>query len=417
MPSATGWSGSSRRSAQPLHDAAAIRSAGPELLSLALIDSRNHLLQLLALDESAAALRLALDAGWSQEYWIARHMQRGRGEAGDARAPRLAGIEPRADGWMAGQTNLTDQTSQTNPPGQTGQLGKSGDIKLPTPELLRAYLQETLETTLELLAGLPADAGDAALYCYRLALLHEDRLGETLAEQLLLGAPPTRTCREPLWLPAQRWRLGSEPGAGLVPHNERWAHDVAVPEFEIDAQAVNWAAYVEFTGDQGYDRAELWCPAGWAWLQQHARRSPRHVEQLQGGVLVLRGAGGQRGLQRAAAAQPALHVSRFEAEAWCRWAGRRLPTEAEWEMAASTAVNRGFVWGDVFEWVAGSARAWPGAGDPGPGSLDSIPPVGTQVVLRGASFASRQRCIHPKARRFAPPGQDTMFCGFRSCAF
>lgn len=395
MPSATDWSDSRQRALQPLGNAAAIRGAGPELLSLALIDSRNHLLRLLAVDESAAALRLALHAGWYQEYWIARHVQRGRGEGCDPRAPRLAGIEPLADAWLA------------------------GDAALPPSETLRAYLQETLEITLELLAGLPqatSAADDAALHFYRLALLHEDRLGEALAETLLLGAPPARVERAPLWLPAQRWSLGSERGGGLVPHNERWAHEVAVPEFEIDAQPVNWAAYVEFADDHGYDRAELWTPAGWCWLQQQARRSPRHVEQLHGGVLVLRGAGKARGLQRAPATQPVLHVSRHEAAAWARWAGRRLPTEPEWEIAAGTAASRGFVWGDVFEWVAGSARAWPGAGAPAPGSLDVIPPPGTQGVLRGASFASRSRRVYPEARRFAPPAQDTMFSGFRSCA-
>jgi formylglycine-generating enzyme required for sulfatase activity len=112
-----------------------------------------------------------------------------------------------------------------------------------------------------------------------------------------------------------------------------------------------------------------------------------------------------------------MHLSRHEAEAWCRWAGRRLPTEPEWELAAATGASRGYAWGDVFEWVAGSARAWPGAGPATPGTLDAIPAAGTQGVLRGASFATRLRWRHPKARRFAPPASDSAFCGFRSCAF
>ena len=119
-----------------------------------------------------------------------------------------------------------------------------------------------------------------------------------------------------------------------------------------------------------------------------AIRAPQGVEQLHGGVVVQRasvGASGlQRQLQRAAGAEAVLHVSRHEAEAWCRWAGRRLPTEAEWELAASTAAGLGFVWGQVFEWTAGSARAWPGAGEPPPGELDRAPLPG-HAVLRGAS--------------------------------
>jgi len=378
----------------PLDDPVAMRRAGRELLSLALIDARNHLLGLLAQDESALALQRAAHAGWFQEYWIARHVQRQRGEACDPRATRLAGIEPHADAWARG-----DET--------------------PAPEELRSYLAETLEVTLDLLAGSAED--DAALHYFRLGLLHEDRLCEALAEGLLDGAPAARPVREPIWLPAQRWMLGSTPGgeakaasalSGLVPCNERWAHEVAVPESEIDAQPVNWGQFAEFAADGGYERRELWSDAGWAWLQAGGRRAPAHVEQLLGGVLVQR----RGGLQRAPPLQPVAHANRLEAEAWCRWAGRRLPTEPEWELAAHTAASRGFVWGDVFEWVAGSARAWPGAGEASPGSLDAIPPGGPQGVLRGASFVTRARQRHPKARRFAPPQRDKLFCGFRSCA-
>ncbi|MBX3634166.1 MAG: SUMF1/EgtB/PvdO family nonheme iron enzyme [Rubrivivax sp.] len=371
-------------------DPVAIRHAGRDLLSLALIDARNRLLQTLARDEAPAALRLAAHAGWHQEFWISCNLQRSRGEDGDAGAPRLAGVEPRIGTWL------------------------QADGAAPDPGALRAYLEQTLELTLDLLAGSAED--DRALHVYRQALLHEDRLAQALAERLDDGAPPPRADRDALWFPAQRWPLGS-PRGGFVPHNERWAHEVAVPEFEIDAQPVNWARFAEFAADGGYDRRELWSDAGWAWAQREGRRAPRRVEQLLGGsVVVERGPPGAAVLQRAPAAQPAMHVSRFEAEAWCRWAGRRLPTEPEWELAAAGGTRRGFAWGDLFEWVAGSARAWPGAGPPGGGGLDAIPPPGSHGVLRGASFATPPRWRHPKARRFAPPERDTMFCGFRSCA-
>jgi formylglycine-generating enzyme required for sulfatase activity len=392
---------------QWLDDPLAMRRAGPDLLSLALIDSRNVLLQRLAQDESPAGLRLAAQAGWYQEYWLARHVQRQRGEACDATAPRLCGIEPKVDTWLL-------------------QADESAALDAPA---LRAYLAETLDITLELLAGTPA--ADAPLHYFRQSLQHEDRLGEAMAERLRAGAPPSRSERGPIWLPAQRWMLGTAPGPGgtaampahpegLVPHNERWAHEVAVPEFEIDAQAVNWARFVEFAQDGGYDRAEFWSAAGWAWVQAHGRRAPQGVEQLRGAVLVQRGLASVGAMRRAPAAQPVMHVARFEAEAWCRWAGRRLPTEPEWELAASQGAGMGFVWGDVFEGVAGSARAWPGAGAPAPGALDMVPAVdaagGPWGVLRGASFATRSRWRHAKARRFVPLAQDTAFCGFRSCA-
>jgi gamma-glutamyl hercynylcysteine S-oxide synthase len=374
---------------QAADDPQQIRHAGRDLLSLALIDARNHLLRLLAMDESATALRLALRAAWYQDVWIARHVQRSRGEDCDPRAPRLAGIEPQAERWL------------------------HADTTPPTPEQVRGYLAEILEITLELLAS--ADDSDNALHFYRLSLLHEDRLCETLTQRLLLGTPPARVDRDALWLPGQRWLLGSAPG-GLVPQAERWAHEVQVPEFEIDAQAVSWARFCEFAADGGYDRKEFWTDAGWAWVQQEGRRAPRHVEQMQGGVLVLRGHGKHRGLQRAPAQQPVMHTTRHEAQAWCRWAGRRLPTEPEWELAASEGKGRGFVWGDVFEWVAGGAALWPNAGHTFPGSVDATPDPTQHGVLRGASYASRSRWVHNKARRFARFERDSMFSGFRSCA-
>ena len=392
-------------------DPLAARQAGRDLLSLLLIDSRNHLLQRLALDESLPALRLAARAGHYQEQWIACHVQRGRGEGCDAASVRLAGVEPAVEEW----------------------LGAAGEG--PTPEQLRAYLAQTLDITLELLASAPET--DAALHFYRQSLLHEDRLCEALDESLRSGMPPARGVRDALWMPAQRWMLGSAQGSvenpaqgsancGLVPALERWAHAVSAPEFEIDAQPVNWAQFVEFADDGGYDRPELWGDSGWAWVQISGRRAPAHVEQLRGGVLVLRGRGSGHGktggLQRVAAGQPVMHLTRHEALAWCQWAGRRLPTEAEWEIAASTAASRGFVWGDVFEWVAGSARMWPGAETSAPGALDRLPgadfaPAAAIGVLRGGSFATRARQRHCKARRFVRTDCDTPFCGFRSCAF
>ena len=418
-------------------DPAVIRRAGRELLSLALIDSRNRLLRLLAFDESTPALRRAAWAGWYQEFWIARHVQRQRGEACDRSAPRLAGVEPAAEHWIE--------------PGQT---------QTPPPQALRAYLQDTLETTLDLLAS--SDESDAGLCFFRLALLHEDRLGEALALDLGAGSPPARPQRPALWFAGQRWQLGS-PAGGLVPWSERWAHEAAVPEFEIDAQPVNWSQYVEFAQDGGYDRQELWDDEGWAWLQGLAgqgqgRRAPRDVEQLRGGALVMRRLDVTRNspparapapgpaadkhatprvaLQRAAAGQPVLQVSRFEAQAWCTWAGRRLPTEPEWELAACTAESRGYVWGELLEWVAGGARAWPGAGVVPPGHMEAglgarlddlavvaaggYPGPGAPGqrggVLRGATGACHPRWRHPKARRFARLSDDIGPIGFRSCA-
>ncbi len=383
--------------AAALADAQAIRHAGSDVLSLALMDARNRTLAVLAKQENPATLALAVRAGWFFEHWIIGNLQRQRGPACDANAPRLSGIEPRLMAWMQALDAAAEQ----------------GATLLGEGPAVRAYLAATLELTLDLLVLTPED--DEGLYLFRLALQHEDRISEAMILSLGLQPAASTPGREPLWLPAQRFMLGTELG-GYVPHGERWAHEVKLPEFEIDAQAVSWAQYAEFAEDGGYDRRDCWSEAGWAWLQAEGRRAPRHVEQLMAAVLIQRGSG----LHRANPLQAAQHVSRHEAQAWCTWAGRRLPTEPEWELAAGVGARRGFAWGQVFEWVAGSARLWPAAGLEPAGTLDPIAAMPRSTnplgVLRGAVPATPARWHHPRARRVAEPGFDELPCGFRSCA-
>jgi iron(II)-dependent oxidoreductase len=409
----------------PTIDLPAIRQGGRELLSLALMDARNHTLQLLGRFEQVLGpalsvpgdaevvppLWLAGHIGWLAEYWIGRNPRRGMGPACPPDTVRLASIEPRAD-------------ASFNP-----QLARGGERHTPALadlETVKAYLLETLETTLELLHTASED--DAGLYFFRMALFHEDLRAEQLVVQaqtlgipMGLPLPPGTQPREPLALPATRWRLGwNEPGFAI--DVERGREEVEVPEFEIDAQAVSWAQYVEFIDDGGYDREELWRPEGWQWLEQLAqlegRRGPRHVEQI--GVAsgaVLQTLFGRP--QRMGALQSAMHVSWWEADAYARWAGRRLATEVEWEIAAHTGARRGFRWGDVSEWTAGTLHPWPGFhADPwaADAELDAQPFFGKARVLRGASFAARARMKHPKARGWALPHQDEGFVGFRTCA-
>jgi gamma-glutamyl hercynylcysteine S-oxide synthase len=371
-----------------LEDAAAMRHADRELLSLALMHARNRTLAWLTLLERVpAACWLAGRAGWWQERWIARNVQRSRGMAADATRAPLASIEPSADGWWA----------------------QRGDATGPTPEALRAYLEETLEVTLDLLAA--TGDSDDALHWYRAALFEEDAmvLGlAALAQQhridvrRLLPERTLRPVREPLWFAAQRSRLGSERG-GFVPAAEQWAHDEPVPEFEIDAQPVTWQQFAEFALDGGYDDVRWWSEDGAHWLQADARRTPRDVEQLRHGVVLQRF--GQ--LVRAPSGEAASMLGWYEAQAWCAWAGRRLPTEVEWELAASSGASRGVTWGDLPEWMAGRARAWPG----GPAIDDA-----RLRVQRGVAWFEPRRLAHAKARRFVVPERDDGFAGFRSCA-
>ena len=403
-------------------DSPDMRCGGRDLLSLALMDARNHTLHLIGLYEHALAgsdfvvprwpeLNPPLwelgHIGWFQEWWLGRNLQRHRGAACDPAASRLASIEPQADRWW-----------------DSGQVAHDTRWALDLPDLsgIKGYLLETLESSLELLEKTPDE--DEALYFYRLALFHEDMHGEaliymaqTLGLSLGLDLPVAMPVRAPLLMPATRWQLGSLAG-GFSFDNERQAHEVEVPEFEIDAQVVNWAQFVEFVDDGGYDRSELWQPSGWQWLQHRCadegRRGPRYVDQIG----VASGAVMQNRFgtpQRMSGGQPVMHVSWWEADAWCRWAGRRLPAEVEWEVAAVQAARRGFHWGDVWEWTGTTFHPYPGfVADP---YRDySEPWFGTHKVLRGASFATRARLKTPKYRNYFLPQRDDIIAGFRSCA-
>jgi iron(II)-dependent oxidoreductase len=395
---------------------------GRDVLSLALMDARNHTLQRLAAFEPtapagswpadlSAPLWHAGHAAWLAEFWIARNPQRGLGAACPADALRLASVEPQADAWF--------DPALASPAARAG-------LALPDAEAIRAYLLDTLETTLDLLEKAAEDGN--SLYFYRLALYHEDRLAETYAQlaqaagvRLALDLPAGSVAREPLQVPATRWTLGWA-GEGFAPAIERGQQDEAVPEFEIDAQPVTWAQYAEFVDDGGYDRREFWSAGGWDWLQRlgetEGRRGPRHVDQIGGaGGAVLQSVFGRT--TRMGGAQPVMHASWWEADAYARWAGRRLPTEVEWEVAAHVGTGRGFRWGEVREWTAGTLRAWDGwraDGWAASAELDPQPLFARARVQRGASFATRPRMKQPKSRGWALPEDDRAFVGFRTCA-
>lgn len=399
-------------------DSPALWQAGPDPLSLAFMSARQRTLALLAAFESAPAdveagegLWLAGHAGWFAEAWINRNPQRGRGRFCDARPPRTASIEARADRWW-------------EPLPDTRGFGGRGEDR---PDFMqtREYLRDTLETTLDLLQQ--TTPGDAGLHLFRMVLAHEDLIGEALVEAaqaagvpLALGPGDPVRPREPLLIPAARATIG-QPAGRCVFDNEAAEHVEALPEYEIDAQPVSWAQFVEFVDDGGYDRPELWSTEGWGWLSEvsvrEGRRGPRHVEQIgaahRGGA-VLQVRFGRT--VRMAPQHAATHVSWWEAEAWCRWAGRRLPFEAEWEHAARTAARRGFRWGEVHEWTADRFRPYEGF-QPDPWTGRSLAVFSAaHRVRRGASWASAPRLAYPAFRAWGRPEDDRGFTGFRSCA-
>ncbi|MGL6109714.1 MAG: selenoneine synthase SenA [Rubrivivax sp.] len=402
------------------HPARSARNANATELAEALPASRRDTLATFAAFEAALpGLRVPLSdelnpplwelghIGWFQEFWLARLPMHAQGHRADPDAPRRPALRANADALYHSSHVAHDSRWA---------------LPLPNAVATRADLQAQLQATLALLAAVaPTSAGrDDALYFFRLSLLHEDMHHEAalyMAQALGVPIADARWQAPPLPVPpAQlpfdvgRWRLGSAADDGFAFDNELGAHDVAVGPTTIDAQAVRWAEFLPFVEEGAYANERWWSEAGWRWRQQQQATAPRYLRRD-----AVRWQQWRHGRwQDLDLRQAACHLSHFEAQAWCRWAGRRLPTEAEWERAACSG-DSAFRWGDVWEWTASAFAPYPGFA-PHPYRDYSAPWFDGRPVLRGASFMTQPRLRHPRYRNFFLPHRNDVPAGFRSCA-
>ena len=310
---------------------------------------------------------------WFQEFWCLR--------GGDPRAPSIL---PRADS-LFNSTTVAHESRWT--------------LDYPGMQALFAYMRDSHDAVQEALARAPEDDR----YFFKLALVHEDMHAEALLMTLqTLGLPaPSAELTAPVSTAASRdvrfaggeFVQGTR-HASFVFDNERGAHAVAVAPFSIASRTITQGEFAAFVEASGRAPPRYWKREGSSWrVRRFDRWGPID------------------------SAAPMVHVSLEEAATYCAWAGRRLPTESEWEFAARHDAAGGLegMIGGVWEWTSSPFAPYPGF-TPDPYREYSEPWFHTHYVLRGGSFATSPRIAYARYRNFYLPGRADMFAGFRTCA-
>ncbi|HKG23465.1 MAG TPA: selenoneine synthase SenA [Blastocatellia bacterium] len=390
---------------------------------------------------------------WFQEYWVLRHAR---------------GHEPIIEHGDA----LYD----------SARVGHDTrwDIPLPSREETLAYMQSVLDRVAEGISATPGEPGryDETYFLY-LTLFHECMHAEAITyTRQTLGYPPPRITvadaedgkaappgaspgiEGDARIPGGEVMLGSAKESPFAFDNEQWEHAVEVLPFSIARAAVTNAEFAAFVDDRGYERREFWSEEGWHWRERAGAGRPVYWERFSNEGWA------RRHFDRVIPLEdrlPVIHVNWHEASAYCLWAGRRLPTEAEWEAAASaepsadgralSGLKRPYPWGDefpsreranldwramnvvdvaalpegdsafgcrqmignVWEWTSTDFNPFPGFGA-GPYREYSEPWFGDHKVLRGGCWATRSSLIRNQFRNFYKPDRRDVLAGFRTCA-
>jgi gamma-glutamyl hercynylcysteine S-oxide synthase len=345
------------------------------------------------------------------------------------------------------------------------------NLPLPSRDDTLAYMIAVRDRVLERIAR--GNLTESDRYFIALAVFHEDMHTEafTYTRQTHGWRAPVFSGLEPVSsgetgllggdaeIPGGRFLLGALREEPFVFDNEKWAHACEVQSFAIARAAVTQAEFLEFVESQGYGRREVWSEPGWGWRESVGAEHPVYWKREAAGRWLRRNFDQWVPLE---AHRPVLHVNWWEAEAFCKWAGRRLPTELEWEVAAAgepadspkelAGGKRRFPWGDdwsgaehanlgwramgtvdvsampagdsafgcrqmignVWEWTANDFEPYPGfAIDPY--REYSQPWFGTHKVLRGGAWPTQPRLLRNTWRNFYTPDRRDVWAGFRTC--
>lgn len=367
---------------------------------------------------------------WFQEYWVLRHTLGGAPTVPDADALWNSALVSHASRW---------------------------ELPLPSRQRTLDLLASVRDQVVEALTHQAAGLDVRLRYFTMLSVFHEDMHNEAFAyTRQTLGLPPppltaasgsSPVAGGPLSGDAEvaacTWELGARRDAppSFVFDNEKWAHPVDLAAYRIARAPVTQLEYAAFVEDGGYQRKDLWTGEGWQWREGSDTTHPVYWRSHAGSWE-------RRVFDRwvpisAQPHRPVIHVSAHEAEAYCKWAGRRLPTEAEWECAArgapidASTANLDMLIGDtvdvgcfsegdsdtgcrqmignVWEWTATTFGPYPGF-ELDPYAEYSQPWFEGHRVLRGGCLATRARLLRPTWRNFYPPHRRDVWAGFRTCA-
>ena len=345
--------------------------------------------------------------------------------------------------------------------------------KLPLPSLedTLSYMENVQDRIIQKLDDIELD--EEINFAYQFGIYHEDMHAEAfLWGRQALGYPfPALSNnqlenRKPVTgaypgfaeIPGGTFRLGASPSDSFYFDNEKWEQNVKVEPFSIALAPVTNQEFAQFVDEGGYSYSEFWCPDGLKWLNSVSRRHPGYWENCDSESWLVRRFDKYFPISPY---EPVIHVNWFEARAYCAWAGFRLPTELEWEVAAVGIFDEYqslsnskhlFPWGDVspnttlanldgvllgctdvadfpegdslfgcrqmlgnvWEWTSDTFSPFPGFEAD---SYDeySAPLFGTTRVLKGGAWTSRGRMIRPGYRNFFAPERWDIFSGFRGC--
>jgi iron(II)-dependent oxidoreductase len=391
---------------------------------------------------------------WFQEFWVLRH---------------LAGQSP----VLKHGDELYDSARVAH--------DTRWDLPLLSGDETLDYMGQVLERVIDQVGhkrrNLTEVAGYDQEYFLNLVLLHEQMHDEAMTytrqtlsypapriaivnsvsvtDQNELLAQTDNSLTSDAEIPGGNFTLGSAPGQSFSFDNEMSAHKVDIAPFAISKMAVTNGEFKGFVEDGGYRNSELWSAEGWQWRTLASAEHPVYWQREENGRWLRRNFDEWVTLNERL---PVIHINWYEADAYCRWASRRLPTEAEWEMAASaepslTEHKRRYPWGDdsptpdranldwramgcipadalpagdsafgcrqmignVWEWTASDFQPYPGF-VAGPYQEYSEPWFGNHKVLRGGCWTTRSQLIHNCYRNFYPPDRRDVWAGFRTCA-